>query len=1080
MERKKFIFNLSAPVKIIAAAFFILSFSACFSPWDGGEGTLSFNFGGDNSARHMIDLDSEEYKNYIHEVILKNLDGEIVLQDKFSGKTGIVSIHAGTYTVTIKGYDTDGVLHSYGIYSDEAKEKHSITVTAGKNEEVPVKMHSAAEVFSWEEIRNVVEEAVNGASEYPERELYILINSEELAANETITVSSARITLVAEHSVTIDASAATPIFNISSNNAGVVLTLGIKNMPGEITITGNSGGADGALINVRTGTLTMHERVFIKGHRNSSANGSNGGAVFVSDGGTFEMYGGEISGNTANYGGGVYVSRGNFLKHKTGGEIFDNTAEEEGQAVYAANDNNDNSVYNYRDSNVDKHEELSCSYQDDEFTFIGKWEKESITYVPVTGVQIEHDGKHIDSFSLSVGEHFSLTANVMPDNATNKNVTWTSSNPDVVTVKEGYIKAIIIGETTITVTTEDGNLSANCTVKVTEAVEDLNIIEIDTAEKFGNIGFGNYPADGHYILINNIEYDTALGITSTFTGIFDGNGKKITLKLNNTSTTNANIGLFAEVGEGATIKNLILEGVIEVVSDTKISQHINVGAVTGQLTNGTIENVSSNVKIIATNSSTAYSLYSGGITGSNSGIITNCYSTGDITASSGSTGNSRVGGIAGNNNGNIFYCWTSGNIIAASGNTRHVGGISGYFQSGYIENCIVISSEIKSTVGTNVGRIIGYKLDSNSSLKDNYTWIGTKLTKGTSTTTSISTNANSEDGASLWTDEIITKNVWESAGFSFGSNFPWEWNDDGMPTLFDEEKTAWPSSDNMDLNIGMTGASATAAFRIYNETTLQKVGKETGSDKWTLDASYVQIRDITLPTDRDWEPIGNNIFGPNSAAPFTGTYDGGGYTIENITFKVASPDNRGYGFFGYIGENGKVQNVGLVNVNFESGAYVGGIAGLNDGTVQNCFTVSGKIIGTGTIGGVVGHNEGTVQYCYSNVSIECSGGGVGGIVGNNVLRDSCIVSNCVALNTSLSGLFNYGRVIGANAQTEAGKYINNYARNDWTLSGEGAFINGTNMNPSLKTDWENAGFDFSSNSIWNWSEGKLPYMKTTF
>jgi len=73
------------------------------------------------------------------------------------------------------------------------------------------------------------------------------------------------------------------------------------------------------------------------------------------------------------------------------------------------------------------------------------------------------------STSLDVGVEESLEATVAPDNATNKNVTWTSSDTDIATVDSyGKVKAISVGSATITVTTVDGNHTATCTVTVTE------------------------------------------------------------------------------------------------------------------------------------------------------------------------------------------------------------------------------------------------------------------------------------------------------------------------------------------------------------------------------------------------------------------------------------------------------------------------------------------------------------------------------------------------------------------------------------------------------------------------------------
>ncbi len=83
--------------------------------------------------------------------------------------------------------------------------------------------------------------------------------------------------------------------------------------------------------------------------------------------------------------------------------------------------------------------------------------------VPVTGVTLDEN-----SLALQVGETHALTATVVPENADNKNVTWTSSDTSVATVSEsGLVTAIGEGTATITVTTEDGSFTATCTVTVT-------------------------------------------------------------------------------------------------------------------------------------------------------------------------------------------------------------------------------------------------------------------------------------------------------------------------------------------------------------------------------------------------------------------------------------------------------------------------------------------------------------------------------------------------------------------------------------------------------------------------------------
>jgi hypothetical protein len=82
--------------------------------------------------------------------------------------------------------------------------------------------------------------------------------------------------------------------------------------------------------------------------------------------------------------------------------------------------------------------------------------------ISVIGVELNKT-----ELTLTINETETLIATVLPKNATNKGVTWTSSNPSVATVNSGTVTAIAEGETTITVTTDDGNFSDVCTVTVT-------------------------------------------------------------------------------------------------------------------------------------------------------------------------------------------------------------------------------------------------------------------------------------------------------------------------------------------------------------------------------------------------------------------------------------------------------------------------------------------------------------------------------------------------------------------------------------------------------------------------------------
>ncbi len=86
----------------------------------------------------------------------------------------------------------------------------------------------------------------------------------------------------------------------------------------------------------------------------------------------------------------------------------------------------------------------------------------SVTVNPIEASSITLDRT---SATLSAGETLTLTATVTPDNATDKTVTWSSSNNNVATVVDGTITAVSVGKATVTVRTNNG-LSSSCQIDV--------------------------------------------------------------------------------------------------------------------------------------------------------------------------------------------------------------------------------------------------------------------------------------------------------------------------------------------------------------------------------------------------------------------------------------------------------------------------------------------------------------------------------------------------------------------------------------------------------------------------------------
>jgi len=80
---------------------------------------------------------------------------------------------------------------------------------------------------------------------------------------------------------------------------------------------------------------------------------------------------------------------------------------------------------------------------------------------------------------LLVDKTATLTATVLPEDATNKGVRWSSSNPSVATVTDGVITTIAVGQTTIKAISEDTNYSANCIVKVVSQMLEPDMVFVE-------------------------------------------------------------------------------------------------------------------------------------------------------------------------------------------------------------------------------------------------------------------------------------------------------------------------------------------------------------------------------------------------------------------------------------------------------------------------------------------------------------------------------------------------------------------------------------------------------------------------
>lgn len=187
----------------------------------------------------------------------------------------------------------------------------------------------------------------------------------------------------------------------------------------------------------------------------------------------------------------------------------------------------------------------------------------TVTAIDVTGIDIgatEHD--------LALGEQYLLSVSILPANASDKTVVWTTSDESVAIVKGGLVTALKAGTTVITATASSG-LNAKCTFTVSgEEPDYATYIHIKTVEDYLNIA----PGNGKYCLDNDIDFAGAdvpcignYGNVSKkeFTGIFDGRGYSLLnayFVSNGTSDAgvynNSSCAMFYKLGKGSAVRNV--------------------------------------------------------------------------------------------------------------------------------------------------------------------------------------------------------------------------------------------------------------------------------------------------------------------------------------------------------------------------------------------------------------------------------------------------------------------------------------------------------------------------------------------
>ncbi len=173
---------------------------------------------------------------------------------------------------------------------------------------------------------------------------------------------------------------------------------------------------------------------------------------------------------------------------------------------------------------------------------------------------------------------------------------------------------------------------------------------------------------------------------------------------------------------------------------------------------------------------------------------------------------------------------------------------------------------------------------------------------------------------------------------------------------------------------------------------------------------------------------------------FAGTFDGNGYSIQNIkvdqglfpaiqsgavvkNLHVSNASMTGERSAGVIaGRNDGLITKCVVTGNLEATNnmdYTAGIAGVNEGNIESCV-FAGRITAAANtadaekyIGGIAGRNNGVIQQCYATGSISTKAAVVAGIAGTNTSRDSDSIKDC-ANYMSIEGAYIVAGIVGMN------------------------------------------------------------------
>ena len=325
----------------------------------------------------------------------------------------------------------------------------------------------------------------------------------------------------------------------------------------------------------------------------------------------------------------------------------------------------------------------------------------------VTGVTIEPS-----EAELTVGSSTKLTATVLPENASNKNVVYSVDDESILSVdQDGNVTGLSAGTATVTVTTEDGGFSASAEITVIP----VRVTGVSISPKAASVGLGHTiqltasikPSNAaNKNLSWSVSDETIISVDDqgTVTGLSLGTATVTVTTEDGGFTASAEITVcYAPANTWTAIGTLnkdfcgVFNGDGYAVCGIYINTRNAIQGLFGINRHSVIANLG-----VAESYIYADSYWVGGVVGCNYGTVTNCYNTGSVVASG-----DNVGGVVGFSDGTVTDCYNVGSVTGK----ENVGGVVGY--NGYGTSAVTDCYNTGRVNGNrNVGGVIGFNCSS--------------------------------------------------------------------------------------------------------------------------------------------------------------------------------------------------------------------------------------------------------------------------------------------------------------------------------------------------------------------------------